>query len=112
MKRVFLAVAAIAGLTAAASIQKPQNKVAAGQGHSIVLGPDGSLLTWGDNQDGQLGDGTRLQRRGALPLTGLKGFTAVAAGTSHTLALKDGLVWAWGTNRNGCCADQLMRREV
>jgi alpha-tubulin suppressor-like RCC1 family protein len=100
MKRAFLAIILTAGI-AASPQPKPDAMLAAGQGHSIVLGPDGSLLTWGENQDGQLGDGTRLTRSAPSPLNGLRGFAAVAAGGSHTLALKGGVVWTWGDNRRG-----------
>jgi RHS repeat-associated protein len=37
-----------------------------------------------------------------VQVSGLSGITAIAAGTSHLLALKsDGTVWAWGYNSNG-----------
>jgi hypothetical protein len=36
--------------------------VAAGYTHSVVLMRDGSIWTWGDNQSGQLGDGTNGNR--------------------------------------------------
>jgi alpha-tubulin suppressor-like RCC1 family protein len=36
----------------------------------------------------------------------LTGVTAIAAGYSHTLALKgDGTVWAWGSNSSGQLGD-------
>jgi alpha-tubulin suppressor-like RCC1 family protein len=83
--------------------------LAGGQGHSLALKSDGSVWAWGLNQDGQLGDGTNtdsstpVQVNDPTDPTGyLSGVTAIAAGSSHNLALKDdGTVWAWGTNPYG-----------
>lgn len=77
--------------------------VAAGGQHSVALGWDGTVWTWGDNLQYQLGDGTTDSRR-AVPLA-VPDFaygTEVAAGGLHTLALKeDGYVWSWGSNSSG-----------
>jgi uncharacterized repeat protein (TIGR01451 family) len=80
--------------------------VAAGGFHSIAVKSDGSVWTWGGNDDGQLGIGTygpSLQGQGVpVPVTGLgpgSGVIAVAAGDRYCLALKaDGSVLAWGLN--------------
>ncbi len=62
-----------------------------------------SLVTWGDNHSGQLGEGSTVSHRpyvGALNTTGP--WHTIAAGGSHSLALKiDGTVWAWGENGKG-----------
>jgi len=62
-----------------------------------------SIVTWGDNHSGQLGDGSNVSNRpyiGALSLAGP--WHVVAAGGEHALALKtDGTVWAWGENGSG-----------
>ena len=36
--------------------------VAAGIDHSLALASDGTVWAWGANGDGQLGDGTTIQR--------------------------------------------------
>lgn len=79
--------------------------VSAGGGHTLALRPDGTVWGWGDNQFGQLGDGTITQR--LVPIaTALTGVTAVAAGGNHSLAITaDGSVWAWGRNTNGQLGD-------
>lgn len=41
-------------------------EIAAGSLHSLVLKEDGTVWAWGDNRDGQLGDGTT--RRSAIPV--------------------------------------------
>jgi alpha-tubulin suppressor-like RCC1 family protein len=69
---------------------------------------DGSVLAWGANGSGQIGDGTftgRLTPVGVSGLTG-SGVIAVSAGTAFALALKaDGSVLAWGANDVGELGD-------
>jgi alpha-tubulin suppressor-like RCC1 family protein len=81
--------------------------VSAGGYHSIAIGSNGKLYSWGDNTDGQLGDGTRTHR--AKPVAVSPGavrsgvtFSAVSAGTYHSIALgSDGKVYSWGGNAAG-----------
>ncbi len=74
--------------------------VAAGASHSLGIKTDGSLWTWGLNEDGQLGDGTRTDEN--RPQRIGSGFAFVAAGWSHSLAItNDGGLWAWGYNHSG-----------
>ncbi len=63
------------------------------------------LQSWGDNTYGQLGDGSKFNADVPeivkLP-SGVTGFTAVAAGGEHTLAIgSDGNLYAWGDNGYG-----------
>ena len=87
-------------------------QVAAGNGHSIALLEDGSVVGWGANFSGQLGDGTRTDRTTPVRVCAvgepapcasfLKGVVSVAAGALHSLALlTDGTVVAWGNNAYG-----------
>ena len=81
--------------------------IAAGRLHSLALCADGTLTAWGDNYNGQLGDGTTTQRSLPVAVTTagvLAGRTvvAVAAGNFHSMALcQDGTVVAWGYNYYG-----------
>ena len=61
---------------------------------------------WGANNHGQLGDGTLEPRLTPVLVQNSSGFTAVAAGDLHSLALKDdGTVRAWGFNLFGQLGD-------
>ena len=61
---------------------------------------------WGANNHGQLGDGTLESRLTPVLVQNSSGFTAVAAGDLHSLALKDdGTVRAWGFNLFGQLGD-------
>jgi alpha-tubulin suppressor-like RCC1 family protein len=81
--------------------------LAAGYDHSVAVKSDGSVWTWGDNTDAQLGIGTSSgTQHTPAQVPGLTGVTAVAAGQFHTLAVKsDGSVWAWGGNGSGQLGD-------
>lgn len=66
----------------------------------------GSVWAWGGNANGQLGDGTNTTRPVPFRVGGLASVASLAAGGSHSLALKgDGSVWAWGANASGQLGD-------
>ena len=55
--------------------------IAAGGDFSVALESDGSVWAWGQNDRGQLGNGTKVQSGKPARVTGLTGrFVAVAAG--------------------------------
>jgi alpha-tubulin suppressor-like RCC1 family protein len=87
---------------------------------TLALRSDGSVLAWGGNGNGQLGNDSADNENKPIQVrcgdvsgsafcssTGhLQGVTAVATGTSHSLALlNDGTVVAWGANGNGQLGD-------
>ncbi len=81
--------------------------IAAGADHSLALCSDGTLVAWGSNSDGQLGNNSvsnspvpfSINTFGAL--VG-KRVTSIAAGSQHSLALcSDGTIAAWGANSDG-----------
>lgn len=80
--------------------------IAAGDSHSVALKSDGSVWAWGDNLNGQLGDGTTTNSLVPTRVLYLSEATAVAAGADFTIALRaDGTVWAWGNNHFGQLGD-------
>jgi len=76
--------------------------ISAGGSHALVLLQDGTVMAWGNNGAGGLGDGTIVQRDTPVSVNGLSGVKAIAAGEGHSLALmNDGTVMAWGRNDVG-----------
>ncbi|WP_272946193.1 chitobiase/beta-hexosaminidase C-terminal domain-containing protein [Geobacter sp. OR-1] len=76
--------------------------IAAGAGHSVALKNDGTVWTWGNNVDSQLGNNSMAKSNTPVQVSGISDASAIAAGWLHTLALKnDGTVWAWGYNAYG-----------
>lgn len=82
-----------------------------GLDHTVVLASDGKLYAWGDNSNGQLGDGTTTRRNTpvAVDMSGAlagKTVTSVTAGDYHTVVgTGDGRVYAWGYNSVGQLGD-------
>lgn len=72
--------------------------------HNAAIKDDGSLWMWGDNEYGQLGDGTTEDR--AEPVKIMDGVTSIVTGYDYTMAIKtDGSLWAWGNNKDGQLCD-------
>ena len=101
MASLFAAV--IVSGTATASVS-PQ--VSAGEHHSIALKNDGTVWAWGNNDYGQLGDGTKTDSNVPVQVSGLSDVAAITAGGYHCIALKsDSTVWTWGWNAYGQLGD-------
>ncbi len=84
-------------------------EVVGGNEHSLALMSDGTVYAWGDNTVGQLGNHdksytvcTPQQVTGPGGVGYLTGITQLAAGSMHSLAVKeDGTLWAWGEGGHG-----------
>jgi alpha-tubulin suppressor-like RCC1 family protein len=91
--------------------------ISAGVSHSLAVRADGSVLAWGFNLYGELGDGTRDRRIVAAPVmdgTGaaLTGIRAVSAGEYASYAVRtDGAVVAWGDGVLGQMGDGTVARS-
>jgi alpha-tubulin suppressor-like RCC1 family protein len=76
--------------------------VAGGHQHSLALLQGGTVMAWGANGQGQLGNGTESGSTVPVAVKELSGVRAVAAGAGHSLALlQGGTVMAWGGNESG-----------
>ena len=76
-------------------------RLATGDSHVCNVGADGKVYCWGDNDYGQLGDGTTDSRGLPVEAKGLSDVVAVAAGGLNTCALdRDHRVWCWGGIHN------------
>ena len=72
-------------------------------GHSCAIKTDGSLWCWGLNDQGQLGDGTLVNKSTPVCPMGMHAqVRSVAVGYSHSCAVKtDGTTWCWGRGTDG-----------
>lgn len=98
-----------------ASITSPQAlttgiSVYPGGEFSLGIKPDGSVLGWGRNHRGQLGDTTTVPH--AFPYANplLPPALSLACGTHHAAAVTAaGEIWAWGANDSGQLGDDFGR---
>jgi alpha-tubulin suppressor-like RCC1 family protein len=80
--------------------------LAGGGAHTCALRANGTVRCWGENNQGQLGDGTTAGSRNGVEVTGISTAVAISAGWEHTCAvLADGAVRCWGANALGQLGD-------
>ncbi len=74
-------------------------KVSAGYDHTCILNDKGKIFCFGNNANGQLGDGTTEMRLTPVALNSDKVFKSVSAGSEHTCAVDDkDEAYCWGGN--------------
>lgn len=103
---LLMAAGLLGALTGTAPAQEASPRivqVATGNLHACALTDAGELWCWGDNEYGQLGDGTQESRD--LPVRVRRigdGVRAVATGEAHSCAInRDGRVLCWGKGFHG-----------
>jgi alpha-tubulin suppressor-like RCC1 family protein len=72
-------------------------EVALGGYHACGRREDGTVVCWGSNEDGQLGDGGTKHSKYPVVVQGLSDAVRIVSGTSFTCALRrDRSVFCWG----------------
>jgi len=91
--------------------------ISAGEGHSLALDIVGNVYAWGDNQYGQLGNGTYDPCTVPVKVVGcdlnnngihepnegyLENIVSISAGHWHSIAVDaNGTIWTWGKAKEG-----------
>jgi alpha-tubulin suppressor-like RCC1 family protein len=76
--------------------------LSAGERHTCIVSSRGGVHCWGNNENGQLGNGTMVTSNIPVEVKGLQDAVSVKAGWKHSCALTSGGgVKCWGYNRNG-----------
>lgn len=87
--------APVAGLTDVVAIRAAEH-------HTCALASDATLVCWGHNERGQLGNATNASSSTPVAVDGLTNVTKFDGGRMHTCALGDHLgtagLWCWGRN--------------
>ena len=77
-------------------------KFSAGTVGSGNVKTDGTLWTWGQNSQGELGLGDTTQRKSPVQVGSLTTWSTLSFGQHSVAAIKtDGTMWSWGKNEYG-----------
>lgn len=73
--------------------------ISAGSDHTVAIDAEGEIWTWGNNKNGQLGNGTTTNSSIPIKLDTTVKFEKIDAGDQFTVAIdENGNIWAWGYN--------------
>ncbi|MCM1507891.1 MAG: leucine-rich repeat protein [Ruminococcus flavefaciens] len=77
-----------------------RNNISLGDNHTAYISEDGSLWMWGNNEYGQLGNGTTDSS--AVPIKIMDNVKFVSLGNNHSAAItEEGNLYMWGKNESG-----------
>jgi len=86
----------------AVTFQQAENRISAGVNHSLAIMTDGTLWAWGQNNSGQLGDGSTESKSEPVKVGAYSDWVFVSAGNDYSLGIRgNGTLWAWGNNGSG-----------
>jgi alpha-tubulin suppressor-like RCC1 family protein len=88
--------------------------VSCGYDHTLAITADGKLWAWGQNYEGEIGDGTMTNvTTGPEQIGAATNWKSAAGGSTHSLAITtDGHLWAWGQNNLGELGDGTTTDEL
>lgn len=73
-----------------------------GHNHHVLVRPDGTMWSWGNNEFGQLGTGDFQAQTSPIEIGSGNVWRQVARGQFHNIAVDEfGRVWTWGLNKRG-----------
>ncbi|MCQ9634289.1 T9SS type A sorting domain-containing protein [Chryseobacterium sp. WG23] len=80
--------------------------VSGGIDYSMGIKKDGTLWAWGNNYDGELGDGTMINRNIPTQIGTENNWMKIEAGAYFSVGMKaNGSIWTWGENSRGQLGD-------
>ena len=81
-------------------------RLSSGGSHTCAVTGTGEIYCWGNNWNGQLGDGSQGTRTLPVTMVSTETFTTVSAGSAHPCALTEsGVAYCWGGNGDGQLGD-------
>ncbi|MBM4055222.1 MAG: RCC1 repeat- and reductase domain-containing protein [Planctomycetes bacterium] len=75
--------------------------IAAGGTFNLALDNDGNVWAWGNNELGQAGNSSGGILNEPAQIVNLSTIDKIAAGESHSLAIKSETIYAWGNGKDG-----------
>lgn len=80
--------------------------VSTGRFHSMAIKTNGTLWGWGQNVDGNVGDGTLIDRLVPTQIGTATDWQRIYQGYYHSFGIKtNGSLWGWGFNEYGSLGD-------
>lgn len=81
-------------------------RISTGFGYNLGLAFDGTAYSWGANSEGQLGDGTVVQKSTPTLVVGGLKFKEIFASTGLSAGITtEGTLYSWGSNGSGQLGD-------